>query len=163
MPKIHKIYLDMDGVICDFNKKFTEMFGMSPKTSDARKSFEENFKQAIDNKIFEDLDPMHDAFDLIRYLNSTGIPVEILSSTARDYVHDKVSFQKGKWLDNQRIFYPRNFVPGKQHKPKYADEHSVLIDDTYSIIEAWNKKGGIGIHHTDALTTISILNTLVNP
>lgn len=161
MPNFHKIYLDMDGVICDFNKKFTEMFGISPRESDGRKTFNVDFVKAIDDKIFEDLEPMHDAFDLIRYLNSTGIPVEILSSTARDYVHDKVSHQKGKWLDKHKIFYARNFVPGKQHKPKYADEHSILIDDTYSIIEGWNKKGGTGIHHTDALTTISILNTLL--
>ena len=163
MPNITKIYLDMDGVICDFNKKFTEMLGYSPRDSDARKNFGVDFPKVIDMNIFYDLDPMPDMNQLIGYLNSTGIPVEILSSTARESNYEAVSQQKSRWLDKHNIFYPRIFVPGKQHKAKYANENSVIIDDTLAVFEAWNSAGGIGILHTDALTSITKLSTLLKP
>lgn len=161
MTKFTKIYLDLDGVIADFEKRFYELYGMSPKDAEARKQFGNNFQKLIDDKHFSTLDLMPDALDLLQYLKHQMVPVEILSSTARESVHNAVSFQKDVWLQKQGISYPRNFVPGKQHKPKFADENSVLIDDTKSIIDAWNKAGGIGIHHTDALTTISILDVLL--
>ena len=162
-PKINKIYLDMDGVICDFNKRFTELIGHGPRESDARKNFAVDFPKVIDMNIFYDLDPMADMNQLIGYLNSTGLPVEILSSTARESTYDAVSQQKARWLDKHNIFYPRIFVPGKQHKAKYANENSVIIDDTFAVIDAWNKAGGIGILHTDALTSISKMSTLLKP
>ena len=37
-PKITKLYIDMDGVLCDFEKRYTEIFDVSPKlTRDNKK------------------------------------------------------------------------------------------------------------------------------
>ena len=33
-PVIRRIYLDMDGVLCDFEKKYTEFFGISSKVGE---------------------------------------------------------------------------------------------------------------------------------
>jgi hypothetical protein len=65
--------------------------------------------------------------------------------------------QKATWLNTHNIAYTQNFVPGKRHKYKYATPNSIIIDDTKSVIDDWNKAGGIGILHTDAASTIAIL------
>lgn len=151
----------MDGVICDFHGRFVELFGVSPRSAENKKQFGEYFVEFIQGKHFATLKPMHDAFVLLQYLNSTGVPVEILSSTARPENHKEISYQKDLWLDKHKILFPRNFVPGKSNKKKFADENSIIIDDTQSIIDDWNDAGGTAIHHTDALTTISILGSLL--
>jgi len=161
MHKFTKIYLDMDGVIADFNKRYRELHNTSPSSDDARKRFGQRFGAFIQNKEFQNLDLMPDATLLMNYLNGCGVPVEILSSTARPVSNAEISRQKEIWLGKHNINYPANFVPGKSLKYKFADENSIIIDDTPSVIEDWNKAGGTGILHTDALTTISILDTLL--
>jgi peroxiredoxin len=159
--KYTKIYLDLDGVIADFNKRFIELFGLSPRSADARKEFGQYFTEFIAGKQFASLDLMPDAHTLLGYLKHTGIPVEILSSTARESSHRAISYQKELWLEKQGIVYPRNFVPGKKHKKDFADPSHIIIDDTESVIKDWKEAGGVAIHHKDALTTISVLDTLV--
>ena len=151
----------MDGVIADFHKRYHEIHNCSPSHDDARKRFGQRFATFIQNKEFQNLDMMPDATVLLNYLNGCGVPVEILSSTARPVNNAEISRQKEIWLGKHNINYPANFVPGKQFKYKFADENSIIIDDTSSVIDDWNKAGGTGILHHDALTTISILDTIL--
>jgi hypothetical protein len=151
----------MDGVIADFTKRYVEKFGENPDSSRSRKNFGPNFVKFIEDGEFGKLDPMPDMNLLLQYLNSLNIPKEILSSTARPENHSLIAPQKQMWLNKHGIAYTGNFVPGKQHKAKYATPTSVLIDDTPSVIEAWNKAGGIGILHTDAVSTIAMLKMYV--
>jgi len=151
----------MDGVIANFHKRYEEIHNTSPSSDDARKRFGQRFAAFIQNKEFEKLELMPDATELLSYLKTCGVPVEILSSTARPINNAQISHQKEVWLGKHNINYPANFVPGKQFKYKFADENSIIIDDTPSVIDDWNKAGGTGILHKDALTTISILNTLL--
>ena len=161
MHKFKKIYLDMDGVIADFSKRYKELYHMRPDEADKKKQFGQFFKQFINSHQFATLDMIPDAKQLLSYLNTTGVPVEILSSTARPEHYDDIGRQKQIWLDKHHINYPANFVPGKSQKYKFADSESIIIDDTQSVIDDWRKAGGIGIHHTDALTTIAMLGTLL--
>jgi hypothetical protein len=62
-------------------------------------------------------------------------------------------------LATHNIIYRTNFVPGKQHKYKFATPNSIIIDDTKSVIDDWTKAGGIGIHHKNAENTIEILKS----
>lgn len=155
--KVKVIYVDMDGVLCNFNKLYVEMFNISPNQTD-KKDFGPNFKQLIDDKGFEKLEPMPDFWSLIAHLNCFSIPKEILSSTARQENHEEISRQKKLWLNTRGINYKQNFVPGKHLKAQYATPDSILIDDTISVIDAWDKAGGIGILHKNAASTIAILS-----
>ena len=161
MHKFKKIYLDLDGVIADFSKRYKELYRIAPEEADKKKQFGKFFNDFIKTGQFATLDMMPDAKQLLSYLNSTGVPVEILSSTARQESYNEISRQKQMWLDKHKINYPANFVPGKSLKYKFADPESIIIDDTQSVIGDWIKAGGIGIHHTDALTTITMLRTLL--
>lgn len=162
MHKFTKIYLDMDGVICDFEKKFKEMFSVSPASAENRKRFGDHFHKFINANAFTSLDKMPDADELLNYLKTIEVNIEILSSTAKPSSNISISRQKQIWLDNNGITYPAIFVPGASLKAQYADQNSILIDDTEGVIHAWNKAGGTGILHKDALTTISILSTLLS-
>lgn len=160
--RIECIYVDMDGVIADFEKRYKEMFNVRPEDARSKKEFHGLFDQFIQSQQFATLEMMPDANLLLSFLNSLdNIPKQILSSTARENTYDEISRQKGIWLQAHNIAYKRNFVPGKKHKYKYATPNSIIIDDTKSVIDDWNAAGGIGILHTDAISTISMLKMYI--
>jgi hypothetical protein len=64
-------------------------------------------------------------------------------------------------LREHGIHYPINLVPGKRLKRQYAKPDHLLIDDTGQNIDQWREDGGIGILHTDALTTIGIMKMYI--
>lgn len=151
---ITKIYVDMDGVLTDFDKRYRELFGVP--ASD-RTNFEENFRTLIDGKQFETLEPRSGFVTLKNYLETLNIPKCILSSTGRKEKHADVSRQKMIWLANHNVNWPKVFVPGKHLKKAYSNSNSIIIDDTQSVIDDWIESGGVGILHKDAKTTIETL------
>jgi 5'-nucleotidase len=156
-----KIYLDMDGVIADFDRHYRELYKMSPKEADDKKAFYKLFDHFIATEQFAKLPMMQNAKLLLEFLNGTGVPVEILSSTASEKRHDAIAPQKTEWLLKHGIHYPINFVPGKRLKRTFAKPEHLLIDDTSVNIDQWRENGGIGILHKDALTTIDTLKMYI--
>ena len=159
--KITKIYVDLDGVLADFEKRYIEQYHIKPREAEKNKQFDKYFEEFINTKQFATLDKMPDADVLLQYLDSLPITKEILSSTASEDRMGRIAPQKLEWLFKQGITYKPNLVPGKRHKYKYATENSIIIDDTKSVIDDWNDAGGIGILHVDAETTIRLLRLLV--
>lgn len=159
---ISKIYLDMDGVIADFNKRYKELYHMDPRESEKDGKFYSLFEEFINNNNFASLDPMPDAFELIDFLKSLDITIEILSSTARESTFYTIATQKRIWLDKHNITFFTNFVPGKKHKYKFATPNSLIIDDTKSVIDDFINAGGLAIHHSTAVDTIEQLKQILN-
>lgn len=157
MHKITKIYLDMDGVIADFDNRFKSLYKMEPREADDRKEFYKFFDEFIATKQFQTLDMMPDAQLLLNYLSKLSIPTEILSSTSSEKRDADIRAQKLMWLQTHNIGFKVNLVPGKRFKKDFSNPNSLLIDDTSVNIDQWRREGGIGILHTDALTTIGIL------
>lgn len=150
----------MDGVLANFEKKWIELYGLDPEmTHKHKKEGKNRFKEFVENKEFAVLEPMSDMESLKDYLNEKWkhVPIEILSSTANEKYYDTISHQKSVWLKKNDIDWKENYVPGKSHKFTYAEPGYVLIDDDKQNIEDWNKAGGTGILHRDALTTIALL------
>ena len=158
-PKVKCIYVDMDGVLADFRKRYIELFDADPMDSHKHKKMKDNWNKFVDDDGFETLDMMPDAKIGIKFLNSLDIPIKILGSTANEKQYPPIVKQKLIWLKDHKIDWEPHFVPGKRFKKDYAEEGYVLIDDTESTIEKWTDKGGIGIYHTDWITTIGILKT----
>lgn len=161
MHKIKKIYLDMDGVIANFEKRYREINDMSPREAEKQKKFNHFFDEFISAKSFATLDLMPGARELIVFLQNLhmnrAIPTEILSSTANEERYDEISTQKKIWLQTHGISFKPNFVPGKKNKWKFATPDSIIIDDTESVIDDWRKAGGIAIWHKDVPTTVAQL------
>ena len=159
--KISKIYLDMDGVIADFDARYKQLYKIYPSEADTYKVFDGFFTQFIADEQFAKLDLLPDAVELIEYLKTLSIPTEILSSTSSERRDADIRKQKLEWLDKHDIRFPVNLVPGKRFKKDYSNPSVLLIDDTSVNIDQWRKEGGIGILHSDTVTTINTLKMYI--
>ena len=156
-----KIYLDMDGVLADFDKQYELLFGVRPVDTENRtKHFWSHWDDFVIGKNFAKLELMPGAEALMRACDLLKVPVEILTSTGNEKHYDTIAAQKTEWLKAHNITYKPNFVAGGLKKAEYADPWSILIDDTPKVVDAYVKAGGTAILHTNADKTITELSKL---
>lgn len=151
--KIKKIYLDMDGVICDFHTENKAELVNKDKW-DA-----EGFPNFVKKNGFVDLPMLPDAKILIDFLRESGVKVEMLSSAGKSWgdQYQNIKRQKQQWLDKHGIDWNLILVHKKEDKKLYAKKKALLIDDTKSNVEDFNSSGGQSIQHSSALETISYI------
>ena len=155
--KVNTIYLDMDGVLTDFDKKYRELFGSDPALVRHNKARCNNWEAFVQGKHFEHLDWHSGGQELLRYLKTLKVNIEILSSSGGEKFHDEVTRQKLAWLKKHHINYKANIVAGRRLKADYANQNAILIDDTKDNVEQFYGAGGHGIYHTDVHKTIGEL------
>lgn len=163
--KVKRIFIDMDGVLADFIRgvEMPQYLGEPLTNDDAGHTTYDIRKEELTNKrLFANLPPMVDMYDLLAYVRHCDVPWEILTA-AGEVNRELVVFDKNEWIKR----YVDPTVPvtctftGTQ-KAAYAYEGSVLIDDRQKNIDAWENAGGIGIVHTSAKNTITTLKDLRN-
>jgi hypothetical protein len=161
--KMKTLYLDMDGVLCFFEKRYKELFQSMGERS--QKDFNKNWPSFIQGKNFETLEKFPGCDKLLAFAkdlqDNHGIKVEILSSSGGEKFHSEVTAQKIKWLCDNGITFKANIVPGSGKKAAFATPENVLVDDTDYVIDAYVKADGIGILHTDADETIAKLKSML--
>ena len=149
------LYLDMDGVLADFNKEYTKI---DPLKEDRKK-----FRSAVlDHQIFTKLDFLPDTQELLNHVSRLqGVTIEILTSmgTHDPFQAQAAKNQKLQWLAAKNLPWKANFVHNKQEKSKYATSRSILIDDSVGCISPFVEAGGHGILHTNASNTIRLLDS----
>ena len=157
-----RIYLDMDGVLCDFIKGVKDTTGEDFTSPDLNHSAKGKIKAKIEAKkdFWHNLNWMPGGSELYRYVKSSS--PYILSAFAnwdKNCKAGKLSWVKRHLMvPKQRI----NLVK-RQDKKKYAvidGVQNVLIDDYLKNIKEWESAGGIGIHHINAQTSINSLKKL---
>ena len=151
------LYLDMDGVLADFNKEYTKF---DPNKED-RKKFRSS---VLDHHIFEKLDFMPDTQELLNHVSKLhNVHIEILTSmgTHDPFQGEEAKRQKTLWLNKHNIPYKPNFVRIKEEKAQYATPTSILIDDSSGCIAPFIAAGGHGILHTNSSETIRILDSTI--
>ena len=72
-PKISCIYLDMDGVIADFKKKYIEKYGIDPREAEKHKKFDHYFSDFIATQSFANLDLMPGATQGLEFLRKCSV------------------------------------------------------------------------------------------
>lgn len=144
------LYLDMDGVECNFEKAFRQF---NPTYVWDRKLF----RQAIlEGKIFETLEWMPNGEQFIHEIREIEkdyrINIEMLTSTGSSDPEIKAaaSAQKTKWLLDHGITWKPNFVCAKHEKAAYAHQHTILVDDHSGCTTPFIDHGGVAFLHHDS-------------
>ena len=147
------IYLDMDGVLTDFNAAFEAIDGK--KTTEIEKFGDPVFWEHVKKgglRFWSHMPWMKDGRTLWNYVRDKN--VEILSAPARA-LPDSV---KGKkiWVNRELGSVKLNLKRARE-KQEFAHNRAILIDDKKKNIDRWKAAGGLAIHHTSAMKTIKKL------
>jgi hypothetical protein len=137
------IYFDMDGVLSDFAKMFSDNYGTHIDTWALKDEVLWPMIMKID-KFWENMERVKGSKELWDYAYKIA-NVEILSGYSR---HDKRSIEGKKvWLKKNLSGYnfKTNLVLAKE-KQKFADPNSILIDDILNNVNQFKSNGGNTIH-----------------
>ena len=154
------LWLDMDGVLADFETLATEVLGMGPVAFEA--AFGED---ALWDRIyrrehfFADLALLPDARALWDGVMALGYRPAILTGTP-----------KGLWAEADKIRWARRHFPETRvqtclarHKYVYCVPGAVLIDDREKYARRWRDAGGVFIVHRSAAESLAQLRALSPP
>ena len=148
------IYLDMDGVICDFDGYFEHLFGVLPRQIPATERWK---KVNSTPNYWADLPKMPEADTLINYLKNYGFM--ILTGIPHSG-SEKAQNEKRIWLKNHYGIETNIVCCFSKDKANYCQVGDILIDDWSPNIERWIKAGGTGILHTSVDDTLEHLKQL---
>ena len=145
-----KIWLDLDGVFADLQKKLIEVFGPDYKEISPNNLWR---RLQEEDHLFLHLNEIEDAQSLlssiIKISDEYNCEIEFLTalpystgnlSTSRD---DKILWVKR----HLSITIPVSTIIGGLNKYKFANAGDILIDDTAKNLGPWEGAGGIGILH----------------
>jgi hypothetical protein len=163
-PKKNTIFVDMDGVVADFDAFVLENIGRTFKHQDGPQDAEMwNFLSKVDN-LYAKLPPTPYAFELWDLVNSFGAKVEFLTAIPRRTTMPDAEPDKRAWITKHfGEHVPVRIGPYSRDKWKHAATADILIDDRSDNIRDWIEKGeGIGIFHEyDAFpVTASVLKRI---
>jgi hypothetical protein len=142
-----QLFVDMDGVLADFNAHYESVFGVRPcKVADnvdwaavrARPDF------------FLGIPPMPDMGDLWRVIKwhspivLTGVPASVEEAAAN----------KRAWVSEHLGSHVEVRCCRSSQKSLHAQPGDILIDDWEKYRKRWIRKGGIWITHRSASETI---------
>ena len=159
-----KIFIDMDGVLTDFNTRYTTLFGQTPNTtkSQSKKIYNTQWNTFVSSKQFATLDILPLGIQILQYVNTLdNTQISILTSAGGFERHREVQQQKLQWLDNHNIQYPAITVPGRKYKAGFATPDSIILDDTLDTTIDFTKAGGQAIH-INKDTTIQLISDTIS-
>lgn len=136
------IFLDLDGVVADFDRHATEQDKRHSDGSINRDLMDFQWWSTI--PVFEGA---HDFFEALKAL----APVKFLTGPMLNPASHggKAEWLSKKFLTKQEKWALRDLIicPSKD-KHLLAQENRILIDDRINNIKDWEAAGGIAIHHT---------------
>ena len=171
MKRPTRLFLDMDGVLVDWDLEYERITGMHPEhvhSLNDKHVKNTNWETFIKSGGFINAPPMKDWKTLVHYvyeLLKLGkvVDVQICTSAGGKKFYDEVKRQKLIWLRRHGLDFKPNVVEAGSKKssvlnPSYRD---ILIDDTPRVLDYFLTAGGEGVLHTSANETISKLDEMV--
>ena len=159
------IYLDMDGVVADFDKRFKDLSGMLPQEY-VDKNGLNAFWDLIDEKhkvaFWRGIELMPGAQKLVKYIEQH--PFEMLTAPS---IKKQSIIGKGLWVKDKvgTLYSTKPKVTYRKAKLKHTvkpqlTKYDILIDDKASTIDTWNSSGGTAILYQSADQVINDLKQL---
>jgi len=157
-----KLYVDMDGVLCDFEKGIHDIDGKTTLNDIVGKPDKIMWDLISKKGIYEFYHELEwhpegkKLWNFIRDKHPT-----ILSSLGRENP-DRAEARGGKidWLKEHDIDIPKLFTNEASDKKHFANSKAILIDDYAKNIKQWEEAGGIAIHFKTADEAIKKLKEL---
>lgn len=150
-----KIFVDLDGVLVDFEKKLSELLGRPIKKDEDfgndSKIWAKISRAGI--KFWNSMEWMPDGHDLWDYIKK--YKPTILSSPTN---HPSSVEGKKEWLKENLPKVPYII---EHNKTQYAKSNAILIDDREKNIKKWEEAGGIGILHKSAKGSIKKIEKIM--
>lgn len=180
-----RVYLDMDGVLADFDKGLKDGHGIvncrinyatpwEHKSSEQRKLAHDVIKAMEVPGFFENLPMMEGAEKL--WLQA-GTP-SILTALPNLSCDARVAREKRNWVDSnigqissdrfitclksQKSHYAMDHVGGPCQEFGIYDEPNILVDDDYTNCDRWQKAGGIAIYFETMDQAVNDLKKAMN-
>ena len=159
------IYLDMDGVVANFDKRFEDLSGMLPQAY-VDKNGLNDFWDLIDEKhkvsFWRGIEIMPGAGKLVNFVEQ--YPFEMLTAPS---VKKQSVIGKSLWVKDKvgTLYSTKPKVTYRSAKQKHTvkpnlNKFDILIDDKPSTIDRWNAAGGTAILYQNADQVINDLKEL---
>ena len=161
MSEYSRIYCDMDGVLCDFEKNIKNTLGISIKKWMSINPKHERWQPIVARRDFWSNMPwLNDGKNLWRFIEKYN--PHILSAASQEDPNCKSG--KYAWI-KRNLGIPVNRVNlvqrhEKQNYAKVGGQPSILIDDYVKNTKEFSMKGGVGITFKNAGQVISELKKL---
>ena len=164
---VKKIYLDMDGVLADFECGIRELCHMEPQSQNGKRNakYDDLMWEAIRqvDHFYDRLELMPGAKEMFdRLREKYGDKVEILTGIPREErgiitaAEDKRNWTARMLSDNVKVH-----TVCRKHKQDFCKgQGTILIDDREKSIIEWRNLGGTGILHVSAEETMKELKKL---
>ncbi len=166
--EIITLYLDMDGVLCDFELQFEQLTNEPPSVFERKKGpiamWSEILKDSV--SFWSTMQPMADFHIFQEYIfqlkSNPKIKIEILTSTNADQIrldypkdaikiiHD-IELGKTLWIQKYLTGTKMNFAVSGTDKSRWATKSTILVDDLYNNVEQFIASGGEGIVYRNVI------------
>jgi len=146
------LYIDLDGVLADFEAHVLALFGRAPSEMSAREMWG---LAAATPKFFETMPKMPDADELWAFCEP--FDPHILTGLPRG---DWAAAQKRRWVAHHLGADVPITTCMARDKCQYASPGDVLVDDPMKYAHLWEAQGGIFVRHTSAAESIEALRGL---
>ena len=156
------LYLDMDGVVADFNEYAHRTLGVPASQG----IYPDNVwqKLAANPRLYRDLIPITYAGELVatcfNFAQRKQYGFMFLTAVPKGNDVPWAFYDKVEWARKYFPNIPVMFGPYSKDKHQHCEPGDILIDDRSSNIEEWRAAGGIAIHHVDFDATIAALDSL---
>ncbi len=151
-PLCMTLYLDLDGVLADFESHVEALFGRAPSEMPLSEMWAHASREP---SFFETMPKMPDADELWAF--SRPFRPHILTGLPRG---DWAEAQKRRWVAQHLGEDVPVTTCVARDKCEYASPGDVLVDDTTRWEHLWVARGGIFVRHTSAAESIEALRGL---
>lgn len=142
-----QIYIDMDGVVADFDQSIVNIFGEEYSGKIADKFWKQT---CVEAEVFRQMPPIPEGVKMVEAIRAKN-EICFMTSTGGMPHHVDIAKQKLDWLHKHGFGeHPVAFCMNTRGKGLYAKPGASLIDDRVKVCDAWVDGGGIAFLFTRA-------------